>query len=111
MANGKVCGLRQGHRCVGDLCGRRAEPYPLSTLPGKASIRWGRSNCRAAVRHRCRGGDHGHEAAVDLGMVRPGLLIAFLALITWVPIELLLAIYLRDHRTCDLSSRDRRRRA
>ena len=45
----------------------------------------------------------GHEAAVDLGIVRPGLIIAFLALLAWVPIELLLALYLRDHRTLRLA--------
>jgi len=39
-----------------------------------------------------------HEVAVDIGLTRPGLFTALLLLITWVPIELLLAIYLRDYR-------------
>jgi len=40
-----------------------------------------------------------HEAAVDVGVARPGFFVAVLLLVTWIPIELLLAIYLRDHRT------------
>lgn len=40
-----------------------------------------------------------HEAAIDLGLDRPGLFVAVLAVVTWLPIELLLAVYLREHRT------------
>jgi DNA-directed RNA polymerase subunit RPC12/RpoP len=40
-----------------------------------------------------------HEAAVDVGIARPELFAAVLLLVTWVPVELLLALYLRDHRT------------
>ena len=40
-----------------------------------------------------------HEVAVDVGVARPGLLVAGLLLVTWLPVELLLALYLRDHRT------------
>jgi hypothetical protein len=40
-----------------------------------------------------------HEVAVDVGVARPGLFMAILLLVTWVPVELLLALYLRDNRT------------
>lgn len=40
-----------------------------------------------------------HEVAVDIGMTSPGFFTAVLLLITWVPVELLLAMYLRDHRS------------
>ena len=46
-----------------------------------------------------------HEVAVDVGMARPGLFTAVLLLITWVPIELLLAIYLRDYRKLKMVER------
>jgi hypothetical protein len=39
-----------------------------------------------------------HEAAIDLGITRPGLFVVVLLLVTWVPIELLLALYLRENR-------------
>jgi hypothetical protein len=35
-----------------------------------------------------------HEVAADIGMSRPRLFAAVLLLMTWVPIELLLAVYL-----------------
>jgi uncharacterized protein (DUF983 family) len=50
-----------------------------------------------------------HEVAVDVGMARPGLFTAVLLLITWVPIELLLAIYLRDYRRLHLVAGPSRR--
>lgn len=40
-----------------------------------------------------------HEVAVDVGVASPGLLIVVLVLVTWVPVELLLALYLRENRT------------
>jgi hypothetical protein len=40
-----------------------------------------------------------HEVAVDVGIASPGLLIVVLVIVTWVPVELLLAIYLRENRT------------
>jgi len=40
-----------------------------------------------------------HEVAVDVGVPSPGLLIIVLVLVTWVPVEFLLAMYLRDYRT------------
>jgi hypothetical protein len=40
-----------------------------------------------------------HEAAIDLGLDRPGLFVVVLLLVTWIPIELLLALYLRENRT------------
>jgi DNA-directed RNA polymerase subunit RPC12/RpoP len=40
-----------------------------------------------------------HEAAVDVGVARPWLFVAILLVVTWMPVELLLALYLRDHRT------------
>ena len=46
-----------------------------------------------------------HEVAVDIGMTRPGLFAAVLLLITWVPIELLLAVYLRDYRSLKMIDR------
>jgi hypothetical protein len=46
-----------------------------------------------------------HEVAVDVGMTRPGFFAAVLLLITWVPIELLLAVYLRDYRRLKMIDR------
>ena len=40
-----------------------------------------------------------HEVAVDVGMSSPALIVIGLVLLTWVPVEYLLALYLRDHRT------------
>jgi hypothetical protein len=40
-----------------------------------------------------------HESAVDLGLARPGIFVVLLVVVTWVPIELLMAMYLREHRT------------
>ena len=45
-----------------------------------------------------------HEVAVDVGIPRPGLFLVVMVLVTWVPVELLLALYLRDHRTLHLAS-------
>jgi DNA-directed RNA polymerase subunit RPC12/RpoP len=103
MANGKVC----------PACGKDIGVWAIFAAGGPSRIRC--PHCRARLRYDgavrivvlpfaivAVAALVGHEAAVDLGMVRPGLLIAFLALLTWVPIELLLAIYLRDHRTLRL---------
>jgi len=103
MANGKVC----------PACGKDIGVWAIFAAGGPSRIRC--PHCRARLQYDgavrivvlpfaivAVAAIIGHEAAVDLGMVRPGLLIAFLALITWVPIELLLAIYLRDHRTLRL---------
>ena len=46
-----------------------------------------------------------HEVAVDIGMSRPGLFAAVLLLMTWVPIELLPAVYLRDSRRLKMVGR------
>ena len=43
-----------------------------------------------------------HEVAVDVGVASPGLFIVIQVLVTWVPVEILLALYLRDHRTLRL---------
>jgi hypothetical protein len=43
-----------------------------------------------------------HEAAVDVGLPMPAVFVAILVVVTWVPIELLLALYLRDHRSLRL---------
>ena len=43
-----------------------------------------------------------HEVAVDVGIPRPGLFVVVQVLVTWVPVEFLLALYLRDHRTLHL---------
>ncbi len=43
-----------------------------------------------------------HEVAVDVGVASPGLVVVVLVLVTWIPVELLLALYLRDHRTLHL---------
>jgi hypothetical protein len=48
-----------------------------------------------------------HEVAVDVGMASPGLIVVVLVLATWVPVELLLALYLRDHRTLHVSDSKR----
>ena len=45
-----------------------------------------------------------HEVAVDVGMPSPGLFLVVMVLLTWVPVELLLALYLRDHRTLHRAS-------
>jgi hypothetical protein len=46
-----------------------------------------------------------HEVAVDVGIPRPGLFVIVQVLLTWVPVEFLLALYLRDHRTLHLVNR------
>lgn len=43
-----------------------------------------------------------HEVAVDVGIARPGLVVVIQVLLTWVPVEFLLALYLRDHRKLHL---------
>jgi uncharacterized protein (DUF983 family) len=43
-----------------------------------------------------------HEAAVDAGIPRPGAYVAVLVIVTWIPIELLLTLFLRDRRTLHL---------
>jgi hypothetical protein len=43
-----------------------------------------------------------HEVAVDVGIPRPGLFVVAQMLVTWVPVEVLLAFYLRDHCTLHL---------
>ena len=45
-----------------------------------------------------------HEVAVDVGIPRPGLFLIVMVLLTWFPVELLIALYLRDHRTLHLAS-------
>jgi len=45
-----------------------------------------------------------HEVAVDVGIAWPGLYLVVMVLLTWVPVELLLALYLRDHRTLHRAS-------
>jgi len=40
-----------------------------------------------------------HEVAVDVGIPWPGVFLVVMVLVTWVPVELLLALYLRDKRT------------
>ena len=49
-----------------------------------------------------------HEVAVDVGITRPGLVAAIMVLVTWLPVELLLALYLRDHRTLRMVAPRRR---
>jgi hypothetical protein len=49
-----------------------------------------------------------HEVAVDIGMALPGLFLFVMVLLTWFPVEFLLALYLRDHRTLHLASTPRR---
>ena len=43
-----------------------------------------------------------HEVAIDVGLPRPGLIVVVQVLLTWVPVEFLLALYLRDHRNLHL---------
>jgi hypothetical protein len=43
-----------------------------------------------------------HEVAVDVGIPRPGLFTVVVVLVTWVPVELLLVLFLRDHRALRL---------
>jgi len=40
-----------------------------------------------------------HEIAVDVGISRPAVFTVLLVLVFWTPVELLLAVFLRDHRT------------
>ena len=40
-----------------------------------------------------------HEAAIDAGIPRPGLFAVVLLLVTWIPLELLLVLFLRERRT------------
>jgi hypothetical protein len=40
-----------------------------------------------------------HEVAVDVGVTLPGLVLVIMVLLTWIPVELFIALYLRDHRT------------
>ena len=44
-----------------------------------------------------------HEVAVDVGIAWPGFFLVVMVLLTWVPVEFLLALYLRDHRTLHLA--------
>jgi hypothetical protein len=40
-----------------------------------------------------------HEVAVDVGIAVPGVVLVLVVLLTWIPVELFIALYLRDHRT------------
>lgn len=40
-----------------------------------------------------------HEVAVDVGITWPSLFAAIVVLVTWLPVEFLMALYLRDKRT------------
>ena len=48
-----------------------------------------------------------HEVAVDVGMSSPNLIVVVLVLVTWVPVEYLLALYLRDKRTLHIADSKR----
>jgi hypothetical protein len=51
-----------------------------------------------------------HEAIADLGVPRPGVYVALLFVMTWIPVELLLVLYLRENRTIRLADPDRKTR-
>lgn len=100
MANGKVC----------PACGRDIGVWAIVTAGLPSRIRC--PHCRSRLRYDgavavvampfavvVLAALVGHEAAIDVGIARPGLFVAVLLLVTWVPVELLLALYLRDHRT------------
>jgi hypothetical protein len=100
MANGKLC----------PACGKDIGIWAIFAAGLPSRIRC--PHCRTLLRYQ--GGVAivalpfavvilaaiiGHEAAVDLGVPRPSIFTALMVLVTWVPVELLLALYLRDHRT------------
>ena len=103
MANGKVC----------PACGKDIGVWAIVAAGRPSRIRC--PHCRTLVRYD---GTYAlmvipfaivilaalivHEVAVDVGMSRPGLVAVGQVLLTWVPVEFLLALYLRDHRTLHL---------
>ena len=40
-----------------------------------------------------------HEVAVDVGFALPAAFLVVMVVLTWIPVELFIALYLRDHRT------------
>ena len=100
MANGKVC----------PACAKDIGVWAIFSAGGPSRIRC--PHCRSRLRYDGAIAVMAlpfavvvlaalvvHEVAVDVGVARPGLFVAILLLVTWVPVELLLALYLRDHRT------------
>lgn len=100
MANGKVC----------PACGNDIGVWAIFSAGGPSRIRC--PHCRARLRYDGAIAVMAvpfavvvfaalviHEVAVDVGVARPGLVVTIMLLVTWVPVELLLALYLRDHRT------------
>ena len=105
MANGKVC----------PACGRDIGVWAVVAAGLPSRIRC--PHCRALLRYDgvlalmalpfavvILAALIVHEVAVDVGIAWPGLFLVVMVILTWVPVELLLALYLRDRRTLHLAS-------